>query len=162
MMSHDTVSCSIAHAEVIAALHGACFDKAWDGDAITDFMNSPGTFGFIGCYSLVPRGFILCRAAGDECEIVSLGVSAAHCRAGLATQLLTVALESAAEKGAERVSLEVAVDNKAARRFYQVQGFTEIGRRPGYYRRASSGRVDAIVLRAYPGRLLLADQQAIN
>ncbi len=89
MTSFGIVSCSKAHAEVIAALLGACFDKAWDGAAIAGFMNTPGAF-----------GFILCRAAGGECEIVCLGVSAGRRRAGWAARLMAVALESAAGKGA--------------------------------------------------------------
>ncbi len=100
MTSFGIVSCSKAHAEVIAALLGACFDKAWDGAAIAGFMNTPGAFGFIGCCSSVPQGFILCRAAGGECEIVRLGVSAGRRRAGWAARLMAVALESAAGKGA--------------------------------------------------------------
>jgi ribosomal-protein-alanine N-acetyltransferase len=150
MTPYEIVSCSKAHTEVVAALHGACFDKAWDGAAITGFMSTPGTFGFIGCCGPIPQGFILCRAAGGECEIVCLGVSTGHRRASLATRLLTMALESAAGKGAEWVFLEVAEDNEPARRFYQVQGFKEVGRHPGYYRRTSGGPVDAMVLRARP------------
>jgi ribosomal protein S18 acetylase RimI-like enzyme len=41
--------------------------------------------------------------------------------------------------------LEVRVSNERARRFYERNGFAEIGRRRGYYP-AAAGREDAIVM----------------
>jgi ribosomal-protein-alanine N-acetyltransferase len=37
------------------------------------------------------------------------------------------------ERGIGRITLDVAEDNIAARRLYEGLGFTEDGRRPGYY-----------------------------
>ncbi|HET8995878.1 MAG TPA: ribosomal-protein-alanine acetyltransferase, partial [Acetobacteraceae bacterium] len=45
-------------------------------------------------------------------------------------------------RGAATLTLEVAVDNAAARRLYESTGFTQVGRRKRYYADGS----DALVL----------------
>jgi len=57
------------------------------------------------------------------------------------------ALAAALAEGAGAVFLEVAEDNPAARRLYAGLGFEEVGRRRGYYPRAGTRAVDALVLR---------------
>jgi len=52
----------------------------------------------------------------------------------------------AAALGAERMFLEVAEGNVAARALYARAGFSEAGRRRGYYSRNDGSREDALVL----------------
>jgi ribosomal-protein-alanine N-acetyltransferase len=52
----------------------------------------------------------------------------------------------AAAQGATRLFLEVADDNAAALALYARAGFSEAGRRPGYYARPDGGRQDALIL----------------
>ena len=61
--------------------------------------------------------------------------------------LLAAAIGLAQESGAESMFLEVAEDNAAALALYAKAGFTEAGRRRGYYRRSGGTAVDARVLR---------------
>ena len=59
-------------------------------------------------------------------------------------------LRAAARRaGMERMLLEVRPSNAAAIAFYRQAGFTEIGRRRGYYP-AHEGREDAIVMARQP------------
>ena len=60
----------------------------------------------------------------------------------MGTALLAALLDSAAERGAERMMLEVADTNEPALAFYAVSGFAEIARRRDYYGRG----VDAVVM----------------
>ncbi len=53
----------------------------------------------------------------------------------------------AGASNARAVYLEVAEDNAAARRLYGREGFSIAGRRRGYYRRAASREMAALVLR---------------
>ncbi|OHC73757.1 MAG: hypothetical protein A3G18_05100 [Rhodospirillales bacterium RIFCSPLOWO2_12_FULL_58_28] len=145
MSAHNIVSCSAP--EAIAALHGYCFNDAWDARAISQILAMPGAFAFVGGGGAGPQGFILCRAAGGECEVITIGVAAKWRRRGLAGSLLDAALAAAAKMGAGQIFLEVAEDNEPARRFYQTKGFTEVGRRRNYYKRKSGTFVDALVLR---------------
>jgi ribosomal-protein-alanine N-acetyltransferase len=52
----------------------------------------------------------------------------------------------AAARGATRLFLEVADDNAAALALYARAGFSEAGRRPGYYARPDGVRQDALIL----------------
>ena len=61
--------------------------------------------------------------------------------------MLVQGLIRAAKRGeAKRLYLEVAEDNAAAAALYQSLGFSESGRRKGYYERPQGPAVDALVL----------------
>lgn len=109
-------------------------------------MRLPGFFGRIGWIQNDPVGFALAVAPGEEAEILSLGVVPVYRRAGAGAALLMSICLEARHLGVERIVLEVAVDNKAARALYAAHGFTEVGRRRNYYHRAGCF-VDALILR---------------
>lgn len=139
----------------ISLLHAACFpEDPWDAEAIDQIMGISGFFGRVGWVKHDPIGFALAIALGDEAEIVSLGVLPGHRRCGMGSALLEAMCGEARLRGAERVVLEVALDNEAARALYARRGFIIVGRRRNYYRRAE-GLVDALMLRVQlpPGPL---------
>jgi ribosomal protein S18 acetylase RimI-like enzyme len=88
----------------------------------------------------------LALALGEEAEIVSLGVLSDYRRCGIGTTILDAVCGEARSRGVERVVLEMASDNEAARALYAGRGFTVVGRRRNYYRRAERS-VDALILR---------------
>ena len=63
---------------------------------------------------------------------------------GLGRFLLRLAKDLATRRGAREAFLEVRESNLAARALYRSAGFSEVGRRPGYYTRP---REDALLLR---------------
>lgn len=77
-------------------------------------------------------GYAVASYVGDVVELQRIGVAPAARRQGLAGELLDAVLERADE--AERVVLEVREDNDGALAFYAAHGFTELARRPRYYR----------------------------
>ena len=91
-------------------------------------------------------GFILIRVVVDEAEILTLAVRPSARRAGLGVRLVEAAVVRAAALGAERMFLEVAEGNVAARALYARSGFVEMGRRRGYYSHADGRREDALTL----------------
>ena len=90
------------------------------------------------------RSFSPGPRAGNR-GIVSQRAAPTALRRGVATRLLLFALADLAAEGVEDVTLEVAVDNVPARALYDRVGFSEAGRRPGYYRRDRE-LVDAMVM----------------
>jgi ribosomal-protein-alanine N-acetyltransferase len=80
----------------------------------------------------------------DSAEILTVGVIASARRQGLAVRLLDGLLTEARERGAKEAFLEVRLDNEAARKLYEREGFVQVGLRPGDY---DHGRVDAVVMR---------------
>lgn len=130
----------------LAVIHAACFDDPWTEDAFATLLASPG------CFALVahvtggdddPAGMILARVAGDDCEIITIGVRPQARRHGIATLLLDHTVARALGLGATRQVLEVGVENRPARGLYASLGFAECGKRHGYYG-ASGG--DAVIL----------------
>lgn len=127
--------------EALAALHAEAFDTPWDAASLTALLASPGVFAVEQ-----PDGFILIRVVADEAEILTLAVRPAVRRSGLGGRLVEAAVVRAAALGAERMFLEVAEDNVAARALYARAGFREAGRRRSYYARSDGSREDALIL----------------
>jgi ribosomal-protein-alanine N-acetyltransferase len=82
-------------------------------------------------------------AYDDEAHVATLGVTKALQGEGIGSLLLD-ALLAEADRRSPVVLLEVRADNEAAQRLYQRRGFTEIGRRRGYYQPSGA---DAVVMR---------------
>jgi ribosomal-protein-alanine N-acetyltransferase len=130
----------------LAAIHAQCFcEEVWDAAAIAGLMATPGT---IALMDEGAAGFILVRAAGGESEILTLGVTPAARRRGMAKNLVFKGAEAAADAGAAVMFLEVNATNNAAIALYKGLGFAEIGRRKAYYVAPHGMREDALVLKA--------------
>lgn len=131
-----------AHAAALAAIHRAAFPPAetWGEDVMTLQLGLSGAFGRIH----FDGGMVLARVAADEADILTIAVAPDARRRGLGRALLLAAMEEAARRGAKSMFLEVGVDNAAAAALYVSCGFTQVGRRRGYY----AGGGDALVMRA--------------
>ncbi|MEM7223481.1 MAG: GNAT family N-acetyltransferase [Pseudomonadota bacterium] len=130
----------------IAALHEACFpDEPWNEASIDQVMALEGAFGLLAWRGGRLGGFVLVRVVLQECEILALGVAPTWRRSGLGRALLRAAAAQLPLLGVEVMHLEVAEDNRAACALYDAEGFHRVGRRPGYYRRAGTAAVAAIL-----------------
>ena len=132
---------SLAHAELIAGMHHVCFKEPWDAKAMTELLAMPGAYGFLAGNDQ-PEGFVLCRAAAGEAEVLTILVLPPYRRTRLGSRLLDAAMATAKEAGAESMFLEVAADNENGQALYAAQGFAQVGRRPRYYH----GVTDALVM----------------
>ena len=130
----------------MAEAHAGAFPEPWREEDFEDLLEGDGVFGFLASDS-DPLGVILCRVAAGEMEVLTLGVTAAARRKGVAKALLSAALGAAQEFGAEACFLEVAVDNAPAAALYAGLGFRRAGLRPRYYDRGAEGLIDALVMR---------------
>lgn len=79
-------------------------------------------------------GILIGRVVADEFEILNLAVGKAFRRRGIATQLVSFALEFARRTGAQRTYLEVRASNEGGIALYKRMGFRDCGRRANYYR----------------------------
>jgi ribosomal-protein-alanine N-acetyltransferase len=96
---------------------------------------------------LVEEGVVAAYAAAwiayDEVHLLSIAVDPAARRRGLGGEILGAVMERGKVRGADRVILEVREGNAAARDFYRLYGFVDIGMRRRYY---SDTDEDAIVM----------------
>jgi [ribosomal protein S18]-alanine N-acetyltransferase len=106
-----------------------------DGEADDGEAPVPGAPVMVGYGGLI--------AYDDEAHVATLGVTKALQGEGIGSLLLD-ALLAEADKRSPVVLLEVRADNETAQRLYQRRGFTEIGRRRGYYQPSGA---DAVVMR---------------
>ena len=88
-------------------------------------------------------GFLGTWYAVDQAHIVSVGVADGYRRRGIGELLLIAAVEHAAARNAETITLEVRKSNTAARALYEKYGFIEQGIRKRYY---SDNREDALIM----------------
>lgn len=138
----------LAHCAVLAALHAAIFpEDPWSEGHLARLLALPGSLALMAFEAAEPIGLALARVAGDEAELLTIGVRAARRGAGHGRLLLDAVRVAAAAAGAQNLFLEVATDNHVARHLYARAGFATAGHRPAYYRRSDGRTVDALVLR---------------
>lgn len=132
----------------LSGIHRDCFADFWSAESFRGLICSPGVFGFFGKHSAAGewQSFVLARVVADAGEILTLGTLPAARRTGLGSRVLTAAMHEAAKRGALQLVLEVDESNEAALHLYDVAGFSEIGRRYGYYLAQSGMRTDALML----------------
>lgn len=90
-------------------------------------------------------GAALALAAGDDAEIANIVVRPDQRHTGIGAGLVLRLAAAAKSAGFERLLLEVAADNPAARALYGGLGFTTVATRKAYYKRAA-GFVNAEVM----------------
>jgi [ribosomal protein S18]-alanine N-acetyltransferase len=82
-------------------------------------------------------------AYADEAHVSTIGVATDRQGEGVGAQLLDALLVEA-DRRSPVVLLEVRADNELAQGLYRRRGFTEIGRRRGYYQPSGA---DAVVMK---------------
>jgi ribosomal-protein-alanine acetyltransferase len=80
------------------------------------------------------HGFLIARCLSEEWEIENVVVDADRRRQGIANSLVRLLAGTARSAGVGGIILEVRESNTPAVRLYESIGFTEDGRRKGYYR----------------------------
>ncbi|RLJ59446.1 ribosomal-protein-alanine N-acetyltransferase [Litoreibacter meonggei] len=132
--------------EELATLHAKCFTtpRPWSASEFAGLQNS--TFVLTASH-----GFLMGRVIADEAELLTLAVDPTARRQGVGRYLVEAFKSRAGQDGAVTAFLEVAADNAAAISLYQATGFNGAGVRRGYYRRADSTTLDALVMRCELG-----------
>lgn len=133
----------MADPEALARIHAACFSvpRPWHAAEIADLLRQPQNF-----LLSETAGFLIGSALLGEAELLTLAVDPDHRRQGIGARLVAGFLDEARARGAERIFLEVAADNAPAIALYRRAGFTDAGRRRGYYHSPDGAAVDALVL----------------
>jgi tRNA threonylcarbamoyladenosine biosynthesis protein TsaB len=138
-----------ADAQVMAALHAACFSEPWSAPDFAALVTAPGgvaRLAFLGEGAPQPVGFALARHAAGEAEILTLCTRPATRRRGVARALVRSLVEALGAEGVTSLFLEVGEDNQPALALYQSLGFEVVGRRAGYYWGTVAGRGNALVM----------------
>lgn len=133
----------------MAPLHCLLFNPGWDEPAFDQLLAHPASTAFVAEIRVPMRvtvGFVLGQLAADEAEILTIGVAPELQRRGLGRKLIEGFARAAKRAEAKSLHLEVAADNAPALGLYKAAGFTEVGRRKGYYQRGAGSAQDAVRL----------------
>jgi len=132
----------------VAALEEACYSDPWAATSFAALPDNPNVFFAVAReigHGIAPvLGYVVAWYVLDEGELANLAV-ATHARGrGIGKALLAAVMMDAGARGIADLFLEVRASNRAAIHLYQGQGFEQVGRREGYYRRPEE---DALVFR---------------
>lgn len=126
------------------------FREAWTRRQVEDSLALPSTYTILSDENGEPpdphnhaAGFVLARHAADEIELLLIAVVPLHRGKGLGKSLLEQFFESARQRSATQVFLEMRANNPA-RSLYESCGFVQIGLRRDYYRTVSGETIDAM------------------
>jgi ribosomal-protein-alanine N-acetyltransferase len=143
-------------AAVLADIHAATFageGRSWSAPEMLALLGEPVVDLCLAHRErplpedgLAPAGFAFYRAVAGEAELLTISVMPEARRGGLGAGLLAACEAGARAVGADRLFLEVAEGNAAARMLYDRAGYRECGRRKGYYQRPDGSRDDAVVM----------------
>ena len=136
----------------ISRMHADTQRSPWSEDSVRDLLANPCSSALIVKIRLLEgnhpaaAGFIMGQIAGDAVEVLSIGVLPPFRRFGLGQALVEGLIRAAQRAEAERVTLEVGIDNAPANGLYETLGFVEVGRRKDYYKNSDGTSVDALIL----------------
>jgi [ribosomal protein S18]-alanine N-acetyltransferase len=127
-------------------LDKACFDGLWTMQGYLRELESPNSH-FLGLFSPFNHSELLGMGCFwsilEEAHITILAVHPQYHGQGLGKALLYSLLQTAADLGLERATLEVRDSNYVAISLYQKFGFKTAGKRRGYYK---DNNEDALIL----------------
>jgi len=106
----------------------------WSEEQIAAELFHPAAHVFVAVVQEQLAGFIVFRKHPPESEILRIAIRPAWQRQGIAGKILQTGLQFLVGQGVYVCFLEVRRSNSAALSFYERVGFTEVGRRPDYYR----------------------------
>ena len=132
-----------ADAAAIALLEELSLADPWSERMVAGSLDDPTAFGFLAEHQSESVGYSIFQAAGDEIQLLRLGVDPAWRRAGIGGELVARGLAEGLDRGLAACFLEVRSENAPARRLYERLGFALAGGRRRYY----SDGADACVYR---------------
>jgi len=119
-----------------------CFPDPWPGHFFASEIIAPGRFHRL---LIEPAGKIVAFLFSTwqylDLHVLKIATLPEYRRAGMARKLMGMAEAHVVEMGGESVTLEVRVTNGRARGLYRSMGYSEAGRRPGYYPDGEEGIV---------------------
>ena len=140
----EYVLMNVGHAEAVAELEKLCFSDPWSMNSILSEVDNPLSAWFVACDQGKVVGYVGSQSVLGWADMMNLAVSPDHRRMGVAEQLIQRLIVHLKENDVSCLTLEVRESNHPAITLYEKLGFTEVGRRPGYYH---NPKEDALILR---------------
>jgi ribosomal-protein-alanine N-acetyltransferase len=119
----------------------SCFIEgiAYSKEEMRYFLGMPTAISLVGLQDEEIMGFVIAdrfrprRASRSVGKIITIDVAPGAQHSGIGTLLISGVERELKSAGCDYVSLEVAVDNEAALRFYKKHGYSVLKTLPRYY-----------------------------
>ena len=132
------------HVLQIAEIEKLCFSDPWSESSISSELSNRLSFWLVAEDGDAVLGYVGSQSVLGESDMMNLAVRPDCRRRGIGEALVLALWEAMRERGNRCLSLEVRVSNAPAIALYQKLGFSQVGRRPNYYR---DPKEDAWILR---------------
>ena len=133
-----------SHVEGIANLEKLCFSDPWSVNSISSELQNPLSLWVVATDGEKLAGYVGSQSVMGWADMMNLAVDPQYRRMGIAENLVSTLISRLKENEVTCLTLEVRVSNAPAICLYEKMGFTQVGRRPGYYH---NPKEDALILR---------------
>lgn len=133
-----------AHVADVVQLEKLCFSMPWSETSIRSELDNPLSLWLVAIDGEKLVGYVGSQAVMGEADMMNLAVFPEYRRMGIGEQLVLQLIQALKIQNVSAITLEVRVSNESALRLYQKLGFSQVGRRPDYYR---NPKEDALILR---------------
>ena len=132
------------HVPQVAALEKVCFSDPWSEQSVAGELSNPLSVWLVCVEKDRVLGYVGSQTVLGETDMMNVAVSPDARRRGIGEKLILELVERLRERDSHCLTLEVRATNAPAIALYEKLGFTQVGRRPNYYR---NPKEDALILR---------------
>ena len=133
-----------SHVAQVAQLEALCFSDPWSERSVAGELDNPLSTWLVCTDGDTMLGYVGSQTVMGETDMMNVAVHPDARRQGIAQRLILALVEELKKQGSHCLTLEVRASNQNAISLYQKLGFSQIGRRPNYYR---NPKEDALILR---------------
>ena len=128
----------------LAEMEKLCFSDPWSLSAFEYELKNPLSLWLVAAEGSEILGYVGSQTVLDASDMMNVAVAPAYRRRGIAEKLIVSLIAMLKQTDSRSLTLEVRCSNTPAVTLYEKLGFSQVGRRPGYYR---NPREDALILR---------------
>lgn len=132
------------HVAPIAQIEKLCFSDPWSENSIACELTGRLSYWLVAVDAGEVVGYIGSQSVCGESDMMNVAVHPEHRRKGIGEKLIVALSAGLKERGNTALTLEVRASNAPAIALYEKLGFSQVGRRPNYYR---NPKEDALILR---------------
>ena len=133
-----------AHVSQVAQLEKICFSDPWSEKSIEAELSCRLSLWLVALEEDKVVGYVGSQTVIDQTDMMNIAVHPQYRRQGIAEKLIAALVDGLKAKGSHGLMLEVRASNLPAISLYEKLGFTQVGRRPNYYR---NPKEDALILK---------------
>ncbi len=130
----------------IAEIERLCFSQPWSENGLRDELDNENAHFLSAHLGSRVLGYIGIIEVCGVAEITNVAVHPEFRRMGIAERMLKEAENGAKQRSCDEITLEVRLSNDAAISLYSKRGYSQVGKRPGFY---DKPKEDALLMTKY-------------